>query len=176
MQSALYMVQPIISLYIASLYGTMAEAAVWAGLMFGIGGLCGAFTTRWWMQLGDRVGYDKAFSYTLLGAGVCIALQSMVHGEVGVFIFGVLQVISAACLVGASPLLSAALSERSAATHRGRVFGLSTMFQQMGQTLGPLSAGVLGEWLGLSSVFALSGAALLIIAINRQVARGRNIS
>ncbi|MBP9624527.1 MAG: MFS transporter [Veillonella sp.] len=169
MQSALYLVQPIISLYIASLYGTIAEAAVWAGLMFGIGGLCSVFTTRWWMKLGDNVGYDKAFSYTLAGAGLCIGLQSVVRGEVGIFLFGVLQVISMACLVGASPLLSAALSERSLPTHRGRVFGLSTMSQQMGQTIGPLCAGIFGEWLGLSYVFALAGTALVVVAVSRQV-------
>ena len=176
MQGALYMVQPVISLYIASLHGTIAEAAVWAGLMFGIGGLCGAFTTRWWMKLGDRVGHGQAFSYTLFGAGLCIALQSIVWGEAGIFFFGVLQIVSAACLVGASPLLSAALSERSAPTHRGRVFGLSTMSQQMGQTVGPLSAGVLGEWLGLGAVFALAGAALLAVATNMRVTARKKCS
>ena len=56
----------------------------------------------WWTR-----GYFKTISYCMMGSGIVLLLQSL---PVGIWWFGVLQVLIGSCIVGINPSLSAAVT------------------------------------------------------------------
>ena len=81
--------------------GTMEGAAIISGTILSIGGLAGSLTTNIWVRLGERRGYFRTISYCMLGSGVVLLLQSL---PVGIWWFGVLQVLIGSCIVGSTHL------------------------------------------------------------------------
>ena len=94
------MLQPILALYVGDMQGTMEGAAIISGTILSIGGLAGSLTTNLWVRLGEHRGYFRTISYCMLGSGVVLLLQSL---PVGIWWFGVLQVLIGSCIVGINP-------------------------------------------------------------------------
>ena len=63
----------------------------------------------------------------MLGSGIVLLLQSL---PVGIWWFGVLQVLIGSCIVGINPSLSAAVTLNTDPSFRGRMFGMTTTAQQ----------------------------------------------
>ncbi|WP_251423970.1 MFS transporter [Veillonella agrestimuris] len=160
MQCAMLMVQPILALYIGSMQGTMDEAAIVSGTILSIGGIAGALTTNVWVRVGEKKGYFKTISYCMMGSGIVLLLQSM---PLGVWWFGILQVIIGCFIVGINPSLSAAITINTDPSFRGRMFGMTTTAQQFGSMVGPVFASVVSTWLGYPFVFGLSALLLLYL-------------
>ena len=64
------------------------------------GGLAGSLTTNLWRSLVSVRGYFKTISYCMMGSGVVLLLQSL---PIGIWWFGVLQVLIGSCIVGINP-------------------------------------------------------------------------
>ena len=158
MQCAIMMLQPILALYVGDMQGTMEGAAIISGTILSIGGLAGSLTTNLWVRLGERRGYFRTISYCMLGSGVVLLLQSL---PVGIWWFGVLQVLIGSCIVGINPSLSAAVTLNTEPSFRGRMFGMTTTAQQFGSMVGPVFASIVSTYVGISYVFSITGLLLL---------------
>ena len=106
-----------------------------SGTILSIGGLAGSLTTNLWVRLGERRGYFKTISYCMMGSGIVLLLQSL---PVGIWWFGILQVLIGSCIVGINPSLSAAVTLNTDPSFRGRMFGMTTTAQQFGSMVGPV--------------------------------------
>ena len=166
MQCAIMMLQPILALYVGDMQGTMEGAAIISGTILSIGGLAGSLTTNIWVRIGERRGYFKTVSYCMLGSGVVLLLQSL---PVGIWWFGVLQVLIGSCIVGINPSLSAAVTLNTDPSFRGRMFGMTTTAQQFGSMVGPVFASIVSTYIGISYVFSITG--LLLVYMGFQARR-----
>ena len=166
MQCAIMMLQPILALYVGDMQGTMEGAAIISGTILSIGGLAGSLTTNIWVRIGERRGYFKTISYCMLGSGVVLLLQSL---PVGIWWFGVLQVLIGSCIVGINPSLSAAVTLNTDPSFRGRMFGMTTTAQQFGSMVGPVFASIVSTYIGISYVFSITG--LLLVYMGFQARR-----
>ena len=165
MQCAIMMLQPILSLYVGDMQGTMEGAAIISGTILSIGGLAGSLTTNIWVRIGERRGYFKTISYCMLGSGVVLLLQSL---PVGIWWFGVLQVLIGSCIVGINPSLSAAVTLNTDPSFRGRMFGMTTTAQQFGSMVGPVFASIVSTYVGISYVFSITGLLLLYMGFQAR--------
>ena len=160
MQCAIMMLQPILALYVGDMQGTMEGAAIISGSILSIGGLAGALTTNLWVRIGERRGYFQTISYCMIGSGIVLLLQSL---PIGIWWFGVLQVLIGSCIVGINPSLSAAVTLNTEPGFRGRMFGMTTTAQQFGSMVGPVFASLVSTYIGISYVFSITGALLLYL-------------
>lgn len=165
MQCAIMMLQPILALYVGDMQGTMEGAAIISGTILSIGGLAGSLTTNIWIRIGERRGYFKTISYCMLGSGVVLLLQSL---PVGIWWFGVLQVLIGSCIVGINPSLSAAVTLNTDPSFRGRMFGMTTTAQQFGSMVGPVFASIVSTYIGISYVFSITGLLLLYMGFQAR--------
>lgn len=165
MQCVIMMLQPVLALYVGDMQGTMEGAAIISGTIFSIGGLAGSLTTNLWVRLGERRGYFRTISYCMLGSGVVLLLQSL---PVGIWWFGVLQVLIGSCIVGINPSLSAAVTLNTEPGFRGRMFGMTTTAQQFGSMVGPVFASIVSTYIGISYVFSITGLLLLYMGFQSR--------
>lgn len=165
MQCAIMMLQPILALYVGDMQGTMEGAAIISGSILSIGGLAGALTTNLWVRIGERRGYFQTISYRMIGSGIVLLLQSL---PVGIWWFGVLQVLIGSCIVGINPSLSAAVTLNTEPGFRGRMFGMTTTAQQFGSMVGPVFASLVSTYIGISYVFSITGALLLYLGFQAR--------
>ena len=165
MQCAIMMLQPILSLYVGDMQGTMEGATIISGTILSIGGLAGSLTTNLWVRLGEHRGYFRTISYCMLGSGVVLLLQSL---PVGIWWFGVLQVLIGSCIVGINPSLSAAVTLNTDPSFRGRMFGMTTTAQQFGSMVGPVFASIVSTYIGISYVFSITGVLLLYMGFQAR--------
>ena len=165
MQCAIMMLQPILALYVGDMQGTMEGAAIISGSILSIGGLAGALTTNLWVRIGERRGYFQTISYCMIGSGIVLLLQSL---PVGIWWFGVLQVLIGSCIVGINPSLSAAVTLNTEPGFRGRMFGMTTTAQQFGSMVGPVFASIVSTYIGISYVFSITGLLLLYMGFQSR--------
>ena len=165
MQCVIMMLQPILALYVGDMQGTMEGAAIISGTILSIGGLAGSLTTNIWVRLGERRGYFRTISYCMLGSGVVLLLQSL---PVGIWWFGVLQVLIGSCIVGINQSLSAAVTLNTEPGFRGRMFGMTTTAQQFGSMVGPVFASIVSTYIGISYVFSITGLLLLYMGFQSR--------
>lgn len=165
MQCVIMMLQPILALYVGDMQGTMEGAAIISGTILSIGGLADSLTTNIWVRLGERRGYFRTISYCMLGSGVVLLLQSL---PVGIWWFGVLQVLIGSCIVGINPSLSAAVTLNTEPGFRGRMFGMTTTAQQFGSMVGPVFASIVSTYIGISYVFSITGLLLLYMGFQSR--------
>ncbi len=165
MQCTIMMLQPILALYVGDMQGTMEGAAIISGSILSIGGLAGALTTNLWVRIGERRGYFRTISYCMIGSGIVLLLQSL---PVGIWWFGVLQVLIGSCIVGINPSLSAAVTLNTEPGFRGRMFGMTTTAQQFGSMVGPVFASLVSTYIGISYVFSITGALLLYLGFQAR--------
>ena len=159
-QSAMLMLQPIVAIYVGELKGSMEGAAMLAGSILSGGGVMGMIMTNVWAAYGQRRGYFRVISYGLLGTGTVLLLQSL---PFGLWWFGILQLLIGVFIVGIFPSLGSAMTVNTDPSVRGRVFGLATTSQQLGNMMGPLFASVVATYWGTSYVFLVAGIGMILI-------------
>lgn len=159
-QSAMLMLQPIVAIYVGELKGSMEGAAMLAGSILSGGGVMGMIMTNVWAAYGQRRGYFRVISYGLLGTGTVLLLQSL---PFGLWWFGILQLLIGVFIVGIFPSLGSAMTVNTDPSVRGRVFGLATTSQQLGNMMGPLFASVVATYWGTSYVFLVAGIGMMLI-------------
>lgn len=154
--------QPVIALYVAELQGSMEGVALKAGLVFSSAGIAGALAAPVWGRLGQTRGFFKIMLIAFLGAGVFNLWQFFASD---IYQFGVLQFFYGLFIVGVFPAINAIAISSADADAQGRVFGLTTTANQLGQMLGPVLGGVISSWLGIASVFLFTGSILILLGV-----------
>ena len=161
-QLAFMVLQPIITLYIGKLQGSMEGVVFTSGLVFSLGGFAGAFSAPLWGRIGQNQGYFKVLAITFFGGGIFCFLQFFPDSVVG---FGALQFMVGLFMVGINPAISAILVNASDSNFRGRVFGMMTTANQFGAMVGPLIGGLIATLIGIEFVFIFTGSILILIGI-----------
>jgi len=152
--------QPVISLYVAQLQGTMTDVVMHAGIVFSLGGIAGAISARPWGRFGQTRGYARAMSLAFLGGGACLFMQ---YFPTELYGFAALQFFFGLAMAGTLPAINATMVQATPENFRGRVFGLSSSAHQTGAMVGPLLGGTLSTALGIRPIFLITGTSLLLL-------------
>lgn len=157
-QIAHFSIQPILSLYVVEING-VANIAFFSGLAFSVAGLGNLFLARRWGILGDKIGYTKILIFLLFMAGIVYFP--------GAFVTNIWQLIILRFLLGIAiggivPTRIAYIRQEAPVTMQGEVLGYNTSLRFFGNIIGPALGGVLSGLFGISSVFFVTSALLLI--------------
>ncbi len=158
-QLAITSAQPIVSLYVHSLVGPVDNLATLAGIAFSVIGVSGLIAAPHVGRAGDRIGQQRLLTIVLSFA----ALFTLVQGFATTYLsFVAERFVAGIFLAGVIPLANSLVARSVAPEHRGRAFGLTGSATFLGAFLGPLSGGMINAHFGLSSVFGVGSAALIV--------------
>ncbi|WAA13958.1 MFS transporter [Fervidibacillus halotolerans] len=157
-QVANFTIQPLLALYVSELTKASAVAFL-AGLAFSATGFGNLIATRNWGKLGDRIGHEKVMMILLLGGAIIFIPQAFVTTLWQLiilrFLFGIM-------IGGIIPCTTAYIRQVSPLSVQGEVQGYSTSFRFLGNVIGPATGGVISGYIGISSVFFVTSAILIV--------------
>ncbi|KUO94819.1 MFS transporter [Ferroacidibacillus organovorans] len=159
---AIMTIEPLLPLYVIQLGVPVQNASLDTGIVFSVAGLSGIVFGPIWGRYGDRKGFRRTLLIGLLGGSLGNIAQIFFHS---VFGFGAIRFFYGMFFCAVYPALNALTVEKTDDTFRGRAFGISQTFNQMGTLLGPLIGGYVGDLFHIDTVFVMTGTFLLIVAI-----------
>lgn len=152
--------QPLTSLYMAELQGTLEGVSLIVGMVFGLSGVASAIAAPLWGRAGQSKGVYLVLVCAFVGAGIFNLGQAFVGN---VFQFGALQFMVGLFLIGVFPAINVIALGATEANFQGRVFGLTNASNQLGSMVGPLVGGFVSSWIGIRPVYLLTGSTLLFL-------------
>lgn len=168
-QSCIMLIQPLITLYVGDLMGTMGDEIIkMSGIIFSLAGLAGILAAPFWGKRGQRYGYIRVFCIVTFLAGFINLFQIFIAD---VWQFAAIQFVYGLFLAGAAPNINANLTRVTDRDMRGKAFGLVTSAQQFGGVVGPLLGGFLGGMLSTRYVLVLTGCILICLAFYSYMTR-----
>jgi len=153
-----FSIQPLLSLYVSGLTES-SQVALLAGVTFSAAGVGNLLFARYWGRLGDSIGYEKVLNFLLFLAFIFIIPQA--------FVTDLWQLIGLRLLFGIAvggliPITTALIRREAPIEIQGEVMGYSTSFRFLGNIIGPMFGGIVSGFIGISSVFFVTGALFLI--------------
>ena len=151
-------VQPMVTLFVQELIGSPPQIATLAGIAFSITGLANLIAAPFLGNRSDIIGYRRVLLICLLGATLTSVPQIFVNSywlfvverfAVGLFIGGIL------------PTANALIGRSVPRENRGTVYGMTASASFLGNSLGPLSGGMIAAGLGIRFVFVLTAVLLM---------------
>jgi DHA1 family multidrug resistance protein-like MFS transporter len=152
-------VQPVVTLYVKEMVGARPDLATLAGIAFSVTGLADLIASPFLGKRSDVIGYRRVLLICLCGATLTTLPQAFAGGywvftaerfAVGLFIGGVL------------PTANALVGRLVPPAERGSVYGMTSSAMFLGNSLGPLSGGVVAAAFGLSWVFVVTAGVLAL--------------
>lgn len=147
------------SLFIETLGNfTTQEAAVWAGIATGVGGIAMFFSAPAWGILADRWGRKPMLLRSMLGTSVVICLMGFAPSVAFFLGLRVLHGTLAGTVAAASALVSSLVP-------RGKVpfaMGLLMTAVYVGNSVGPLVGGVAADSFGYRTAYMMAGGLLFV--------------
>jgi DHA1 family multidrug resistance protein-like MFS transporter len=159
-QFSIFIVQPILPLFIASLHGTGSTASM-VGLVFSVTGLATMLFTPYWGKAGDKKGHRNVLIRSLLFNGIAFFPQALVTS---VYQLLPLRAVIGFFVAGIEPSTQSLLVKNTNDSQRGGVLGITHSVRLCGQALGPLVGGALGALFGYRVPFVLTAVLLILIA------------
>ena len=153
-----FSIQPLLSLYVAGLTDS-TDVALLAGITFSAAGIGNLLFARYWGRLGDSIGYEKVLTFLLLLAFLFIVPQALVT-ELWQLIG--LRLLFGIAVGGLIPITTALVRRESPIEIQGEVMGYNTSFRFLGSIIGPMFGGIVSGFIGISSVFFVTGALFLL--------------
>lgn len=153
-----FSIQPLLSLYVAGLTDS-TDVALLAGITFSAAGVGNLLFARYWGRLGDSIGYEKVLTFLLLLAFLFIVPQAFVT-ELWHLIG--LRLLFGIAVGGLIPITTALVRRESPIEIQGEVMGYNTSFRFLGSIIGPMFGGIVSGFIGISSVFFVTGALFLL--------------
>jgi len=153
-----FSIQPLLSLYVSGLTES-SEVALLAGITFSAAGVGNLLFARYWGRLGDTIGYEKVLSFLLILAFLFIIPQAFVT-ELWQLIG--LRLLFGIAVGGLIPITTALIRREAPIEIQGEVMGYSTSFRFLGNIIGPMFGGIISGFVGISSVFFVTGALFLV--------------
>jgi DHA1 family multidrug resistance protein-like MFS transporter len=158
-QFALFIVQPVLPLFIASLSGKN-DSATMVGLVFSVTGLTTLLFAPYWGKAGDRKGHKTILSQSLIFAGLAFFPQALVTAAYQLL---PLRAVLGFFIAGIVPSTQTMIVKNTTDEQRGGVLGITHSVHACGHALGPLVGGIIGAVFGYRSVIMLTS--LLLICI-----------
>lgn len=173
-QASLTMIQPILPLYLEKIIPVGLDVKLASGVVFSIIGVATILAAPRWADYGDKVGQRRALMIGLLAGAIFNASQLLFPN---VYLFGGWRFFFGLSIAGVVPAINSLIARSVDADFRGRAFGISTSFNQIGQALGPILGGTIGKTLGLKAPFLMASVACLIaVGVMRYVQEHRTAS
>ena len=150
-------VQPVVTLYVQSLVGHVANLATLSGLAFSMTGFADIIASPFLGKRSDVLGYRRVLLISLAGATLFSFPQAfathywMFVAErfgVGMFVGGIL------------PTANALIGRMAGPAQRGTVYGLTASATFLGNSIGPMIGGAVAAAFGLNWVFLVTAAML----------------
>jgi DHA1 family multidrug resistance protein-like MFS transporter len=160
-QFAIMSIQPVLSLFVERLWPTTKNLATMAGAVFAVTGFGSLLSAPYWGKKADRLGYRRALSITLLGAGITFIPQGLVS-RVYQLIF--LRFFHGLFSGGILPALNTLTTLNVPEERRGGVLGIARSGFMLGRVLDPISGGYLSASLSIRPLFVLMGILLVATA------------
>jgi MFS transporter, DHA1 family, multidrug resistance protein len=152
-------VQPVVTLYVQQIVGQRPDLATLGGIAFSVTGLAGMFAVPFLGRHADEIGYRRVLLICLIGATLTSLPQAFANSSwtFAVERFGVGLFIGAIV-----PTANALIGRMVPRSDRGTVYGMTASATFLGNSLGPLCGGAIAAWFGLSWVFLVTSALLLV--------------
>ncbi|MEK4486836.1 MFS transporter [Psychrobacillus sp. FSL H8-0484] len=157
-QIGLFSIQPLLSLYVSHLTDS-SEVALLAGITFSATGVGSLLFARPWGRLGDTIGYEKVLSALLVIAFLFIVPQAFVTELWQLIVLRFLFGIASGGLI---PITTAIIRREAPIEVQGELIGYNTSFRFLGNIIGPMFGGFISGYIGISSVFFVTGALFMI--------------
>ncbi len=154
--AAVVILQPILTPYIMSM--TTGDASLATGIVFSLTGVATVIAAPIWSRRGSSIGYQRTLAVSLILSGVMNIPQILTNNIVFFSLFRFLYGLVWAGAQISQESLTATTVDRD---FRGRAFGISQSFQQLGSVVGPLIGGLVSTAFGIKAVFALTAVSLL---------------
>lgn len=168
-QMVILILQPIITLYVAQLRGSMENIILIAGAVFSLGGIASSISAPIWGRIGQKKSFGKTMYLAMGGAGICMLIQSLPNH---LALFALLQFAGGLFFAGINPSISAVLANNTTNEIRGSIFGMLFSAQQLGSMAGPLLGGIIGTYFGLKDVFIVAGIIMIFTSTFVRFTRG----
>jgi MFS transporter, DHA1 family, multidrug resistance protein len=158
-QFSLFIVQPILPLFIVSLYG-QGNSATMVGLIFSVTGFSTLLFAPFRGKAGDKKGHISILSKSLLFAGIAFIPQAFVTS---VYQLLPLRAIIGFFVAGIVPSSQSIIVKNTDDAQRGGVLGITHSVTICGQAIGPLVGGALGAVFGYRFPFIIT--AFLLVSL-----------
>jgi DHA1 family multidrug resistance protein-like MFS transporter len=145
---------PILPLFIASIYKAKAMLSTVVGTAFAITGLTAALTVAYWGRRADRKGYRSSLFLTVGLTTLCLFSYPFARNLWHVYL---IRLATGAAASGIAPILQSLIALNSVASRRGSIYGTVSVAHWAGNALGPLIAGYAARALGFGWAFAAMG-------------------
>lgn len=152
-------VEPILARYLRLLSAPEEWVALLSGLVFSVTGIATIIVAPQVGKLSDRFGSRRLLAVSLGGASVIYLLQGFATEA---WQMVVLRFTLGLFTGGLMPAANGLIARTVPKEMQGRVFGLTSSAIFLGNTLGPLTGGLVASTFGLRSVFPVTATLLLL--------------
>jgi DHA1 family multidrug resistance protein-like MFS transporter len=156
---AVYSVEPIITVYITQLSHNTSHIALIAGMTFSASGLSNIIVAPRLGKLSDKIGAQKVMLAALIVEGIIFIPQAFVRNPWQ--LMG-LRFILGLTTAGLGPSVNVLVKKITPDSLTGRVFGFNISAQYLGIFGGSILGGQVAAHFGISNVFFITSALLLI--------------
>jgi MFS family permease len=150
MMVAIMSIEPIIAFYVAEIDPDPLRVPVVAGLAMSAAALGSVLSAPPLGRLADRIGHRRVLVGALIASAALLIPQAFVNADwqlVG------LRFLMGLALGAILPGMTAILRRSAPDDQVGRLLGLPTSIQYVGQVLGPSAGGAIGAHVGMRAVF-----------------------
>lgn len=161
-QLAINMIQPLLTLHIAHLQGSVEDAVLTSGLVFALLGIAGIIASPFWGKVGAKHTYERVLFFCLVSSGIVVATQFFISN---LWVFATVQFLFGLFIAGVVPAVNTLMVQKTSSDFRGRSFGLTASANQLGSMIGPLIGGALGYFLSIHWIFITTGLFLIVGAL-----------
>ncbi len=161
-QAALFSIEPVITVYIATLSPKTEHLAFISGLVFASSGFSSIIAAPWLGKLSDRIGAHKVILVALICAAILFIPQAFVQNE--------WQLMGLRFLVGIAtgamlPSINTILKQNIPSEIAGRIFSYNQTAQFLGVFCGSVFGGQIAAHFGIRNLFFSTSLLLLINVI-----------
>lgn len=165
--AAVVILQPILTPYIMSM--TTGDASLATGVVFSLTGVATVISAPLWSRRGSDTGFQKTLALSLVLSGVMNLPQILTRTVAS---FGVFRFLYGLVWAGAQVSQEGLTATTVDRDFRGRAFGISQSFQQLGSVIGPLIGGLVSTFFGIKAVFAVTAISLIAFGLGVRALLG----
>lgn len=159
---ALYTIEPIVTVYVTQLSKNTNHIALISGLVFSASGLANIIAAPKLGKLSDKIGAHKVMLIALIVAGIVYIPQAFVTNPWQLMF---LRFLLGLTLGGLNPSVNILVKKITPISITGRIFGFTTAAGYLGVFAGSVLGGQIAADFGISCVFFVTSALLLLNAV-----------
>jgi MFS family permease len=165
-----FSIEPVLTIFVRSLVPAGSAVTVIAGVVMASGAMGSIIAAPRVGRLADRIGQRGVISVGLGLAAVLLLAQALVTAAWQLIM---LRFLLGASLGGMLPVMASWIRSTVPEGQLGKMLGLSTSAQYVGQVAGPMTGGLVGGLVGPRAVFVMTAAVMLVGAAVAATSRIR---